>query len=334
MNSRQARITALAVYFAGPIFLWAHHAAAIGLEPIIFGGYTEVTGQLDHTSGSAAGYEEHFFGERVEVTRERDGVGYHAFAVAEDGRLKASSRADGGGFQNGSYASAHADWFDYFIITGNDATESFVSGSQYTPCGALWCEVPVYEERYIQDWATVVSHIDGTVAGRSPVGGASFSFTVLYEPASWCVYSCDTAEDFQLLADEERFVTGQSRVDVNTTFSTDFAFRYNTPFMITATLSTEAADGGLSDFANTGSFGLILPSGAQLESASGLLYGTPAPIPEPATYATLMVGLALLGLLSRASTGVGIPFRPPPAARSVIHPGSADGKVAPDVCSG
>ena len=98
-------------------------------------------------------------------------------------------------------------------------------------------------------------------------------------------------------------MTGRRSVSVDTVFETEFTFRYGTPFRIAAALTTTAANGGMADFGHTGTFGLTIPSGAQVVTASGVVYGPTAPIPEPSTWASLALGLVFVGLVrSRGRT--------------------------------
>jgi hypothetical protein len=237
---------------------------------------TNVSGSFTYSVGAASGQANESnasaTGERIELSLVRQGYGYDMFASAEGGFLKAYAESVDAGANGSSSASASATWTDYFLITGAPGS----AGMEAT--------------------ALVTASVDGMIAGRSTDGTASFSFTVTFDPANPCLASCGLSDTTQGLAQESRSVTGRRSVSVDTVFETEFTFRYGTPFRIAAALTTTAANGGMADFGHTGTFGLTIPSGAQVVTASGIVYGPTAPIPEPSTYAMLGVGLIGLSL--------------------------------------
>jgi hypothetical protein len=238
---------------------------------------TNVSGSFTYNVGAASGQANESdagaTGDRIELSLVRQGYGYDTFASAEGGLLKAYAESVDAGANGSSSASASATWTDYFLITGAPGS----AGMEAT--------------------ALLTSSVDGVIAGRSSDGTASFSFTVTFDPANPCLSSCGLSDTTQSLAKESRSVTGRRSVSVDTVFETEFTFRYGTPFRIAAALTTTAANGGMADFGHTGTFGLTIPSGAQVVTASGVVYGPTAPIPEPSTWASLGLGLLFVGLV-------------------------------------
>jgi hypothetical protein len=243
----------------------------LNFEPI---AGASLSGSLAYNIGGASGQvhesNANANGERIELSLVRQGYGYGTFASAEGGFLKAYAESTDAGAGGSSSASASATWTDYFLITGAPGS----AGMEAT--------------------ALVTASVDGMIAGRSTDGSASFSFSVTFDPANPCLSDCGLSDATQSLAQESQSVTGRRSVSVDTVFESEFTFRYGTAFRIKAELTTSAANGGLADFGHTGTFGLTLPAGAKVVTASGLIYGPTAPIPEPSTYA--MFGLGLVGV--------------------------------------
>ncbi|MEK8051896.1 PEP-CTERM sorting domain-containing protein [Ideonella sp. DXS22W] len=248
------------------------------------------SGSMSYNTGTASGNasesDSNATGELLQVNWARKGYGYDAFASAQNGLVKSYASAIDAGSQGSSSASSSATWTDYFMITGDDSTEY----TCYYYCGT----------NYKQATAVLSASIDGRLAGNNSSGSASFSFTVNYSPISGCSYwyGCGTAENNQSLVSESRSVSGRRAVTVNDQFESEFTFRYNTPFRITAMLNTSAGEGGLADFSHTGSFDLVLPEGATLVSASGLPYGQVSGVPEPESWLMLAAGLGMLGFMA------------------------------------
>jgi hypothetical protein len=239
---------------------------------------TSVSGSLAYSVGGATGQANESNasanGERIELGLVRQGYGYGTFASAEGGFLKAYAESIDAGGDGSSSASASASWTDYFLITGASGTEG------------------------LEATALVTASVDGSIAGRTTEGSASFSFSVTFDPANPCLSDCGLSDATQSLAQESRSVTGRRSVSVDTAFESEFTFRYGTAFRIKAELTTSAANGGLADFGHTGTFGLTLPAGAQVVTASGVIYGPTAPIPEPSTYAMMTAGVCSVLLLA------------------------------------
>lgn len=251
-----------------------------------------VSGSMSYNTGLASGNasesDSNATGQRLDADWQRKGYGYNAFASAVGGEVKAYAAAIRGGDAGSSSANAAASWTDYFVIAGDTATEYYYDGYYG------------YRYRYLQATAVLTAAVDGSIAGKSPSGTASFSFAVDYSPVESCYYyNCNTADIAQNLVTESKSVSGNRKTGVDNTYETEFTFRYNTPFKISSSLSTAAGQGGVADFSHTGSFGFVLPEGARLVSASGLNYGVAGVVPEPATWWLLAMGLGLIGSLAR-----------------------------------
>lgn len=95
----------------------------------------------------------------------------------------------------------------------------------------------------------------------------------------------------QWVVGESRQLSGPSRpIRFNTNVEADFRFRYDQPFRLTARFSANVYPGGDADISAAPSCLLDLPAGTVITSVSGI--GCIAAVPEPGTYASLMLGLA------------------------------------------
>lgn len=262
-----------------------------------------VSGSMSYDIGSASGNasesDSNSTGQRLDVDWQRKGYGFNAFASAVGGEVKSYAAAIKAGDTGSSSANATAVWTDYFVISGDSALEYYYD----YPYG--------YSYRYAEATAVLTAAVDGSIAGKKPGATASFSFSVDYSPVQtdnyyYCYYyynPCPTADYEQNLVTESKSISGNKKIGVDNTYETEFTFRYNTPFSISSTLLTDATDGGVADFSHTGSFGLVLPEGALLLSASGLnygaAYGAAGVVPEPGTWWLLAMGLGVIGSLAR-----------------------------------
>lgn len=75
-----------------------------------------------------------------------------------------------------------------------------------------------------------------------------------------------------------------------------FTYTSGVPFYLAAGLVTFAQQSGAADFLTTAQFGISAPAGGVLSTASGFTYAQA--VPEPGTWATLLAGLALVGVVA------------------------------------
>ncbi len=155
------------------------------------------------------------------------------------------------------------------------------------------------------------SSVEGRLAGSDvfspfyPQTDASVNFFAAYETQDcyWWYSNCNAADFDQTLASSTRAVAARSSVSMHDEMTTGFTFEYGQTFQLRARLTIDAWDGGEADFANTASFGLVLPKGAMITSALGYDYGmAAAPVPEPSAFAFTGAGMLVLALAARRRT--------------------------------
>lgn len=186
------------------------------------------------------------------------------YAQAGYGVLKASvdssyTGAPGGGFTSISTGSSLAQFSDTVTLGG-------LSGPQ---------EV------------TVVLHFEGALgAAGEETQGTSASMTV-----SLTVNGHNTALVADFFGDLPAPLASASGPALTATFALD----YGVPISLEALLQVSGTFGGFAHFGNTATLEFLVPEGTTILSGAGAEYlATTVAIPEPATYALLMLGLAAL----------------------------------------
>ena len=143
------------------------------------------------------------------------------------------------------------------------------------------------------DW-----HVDGTL---TPAGNPFPSATTSL------VLGVGGTGETDYFTDSTGLCVPSATCNFGTSFNKTGAFAFTIApgsFQISAFLQTEAFDGAIANFSNTGTFYLRLPGGVTYTSTSGVFLteatpifpGVPA-VPEPSSYALLLGGLGLLGLV-------------------------------------
>lgn len=198
-----------------------------------------------------------------------------------------------------TYGSAFAQ-ADYGVLKV-DATSTFVSfgigsflSESSSSGGAAWNDQISFLGGSGSGTANVVIHIDGSygVAGDTqPSTSAGMNFTFLFNGQMLSV-SMDT-------------VHGTSNVHGafdGETLTGSFAFDYGQLYGLSGALDAQGAFSGFSHFGNTVTLEFLLPEGASVLSVAGATYqvgGADTPIPEPATFSLLALGLAGLRFARR-----------------------------------
>lgn len=140
------------------------------------------------------------------------------------------------------------------------------------------------------DW-----HVDGTL---TPAGNPFPSATTSL------VLNVGGTGETDYFTDSTGLCLPSATCNIGTSFDKSGAFAFMIApgsLQVSAFLQTEAFDGAIADFSNTGRFYLRLPdrvtytstSGVFLTDAAPIFAGVPA-VPEPSSYALLLVGLGLL----------------------------------------
>lgn len=236
------------------------------------------SGNYSYSLGSKSGslsIGESDNGAFVSVTGAKNGYGFNANAEAAAGQLKAYAQTEYHPYGQAGYgyssASATASFTDFVTFLGGTG-----SGS-----------------------ASFSTLLNGSLTGGAD-GNAGYSLSVaLYDvfPSDWD--NTYYLGDSQQLAYDYRNISGRQRVTVNDLFESDFDFEYGKTYAIAAYLTVNVASGGIADFSHTASFAMAAAPGTTVASSAGINYGIPAAVPEPESYAMLLAGLGLIGLVAR-----------------------------------
>ena len=85
-------------------------------------------------------------------------------------------------------------------------------------------------------------------------------------------------------------------------FTAEIPFTYGTTFYIASYLGAEVLGNGTADFFGSARFGATAPGGAIVMGASGTSYALAVAVPEPASYALMIVGLFALAITMRSQS--------------------------------
>lgn len=155
--------------------------------------------------------------------------------------------------------------------------------------------------------ATLDSSFQGTLYSGTR-GYADFSLNISYASAKDCrsyYYDTDYCSDNTKVLVSERGSVGSDphttaiQSSIYKTAESSFTFQYGQAFALYTNLDVDAGNGGAASFnENLSAFKLAIPEGATLVSMSGQPFTDP--VPEPESYAMLLVGL---GLIARRRMG-------------------------------
>ena len=238
---------------------------------------SSVSGSMYYYSGTGSGnFSENDSspdGSTVALDLNRKGYGYHAEASAQTGHARARAETTwitGSGYSSSS-ASASSTWSDWFVISGGTGTAT----------------------------ASFASDLNGVLAS-STNASAGYSLNISYSTGAYCYWwynACGEADMDQSLFSQTSSLSGKGKSTLSQKVEGEFTFAYDKAFQLTATLTTNAANGGMVDL-TLESLGnsLKLPQGASLLSTSGMYIQA---VPEPETYGMMLAGLGLVCLTAR-----------------------------------
>lgn len=238
---------------------------------------SSASGSYDFTLGAKSGNlaisESDATGAPSLVTGNKNGYGFDAMAAVNDTALSAYASTAyhpaGNAGSGASGANAVASLTDFITFSGGAGMGS----------------------------ASLTALLTGTLTGNN-FGSAGYDLSIaLYDVTEQGTgYSLSNP---LMLAADTRNIAGRQLVTVNDSFVSDFDFEYGKTYGLVATFTAHAANGGVADFANTTSFALAAAPTVTLSSAAGINYGIAAAVSEPESYAMLLAGIGLMGLIAR-----------------------------------
>ncbi|MBT0959688.1 PEP-CTERM sorting domain-containing protein [Denitromonas iodatirespirans] len=234
------------------------------------------TGSYDFTLGAKSGNlstsESDATGAPSTVSGSKNGFGFDATAAVNETALSAYASTAyhpaGNAGSGSSSASAVASLTDFITFSGGAGMGS----------------------------ASLTALLTGTLTGNN-FGSAGYSLSIALYDVTDLGTSYSLSNPLMLAADT-RNIAGRQFVTVNDTFESDFDFEYGKTYGLVATFSALADNGGVADFSNTTSFAMAAAPNVRLESQAGIDYGIAA-VPEPQSYAMLLAGIGLMGLIAR-----------------------------------
>ncbi|MFV0662611.1 PEP-CTERM sorting domain-containing protein [Denitromonas sp.] len=230
-----------------------------------------VSGNYAVTQGSASSQleirESDTLGAPISASASKYGFGFNAHAQLDSTTLSAFAATTVADTTGSASAQASTRLTDFITFSGGSgmASASFstlltgtLTGNQ-TGTAGYQLDIALYD----------VSDVGGSISLSNPL---------------W-------------LATDTRSSSGRQMLTVNDTFTSSFDFEYGKQYGIVASFSVNATDGGVADFSNSTSFAMVAAPSVRLHSLAGVDYGITAAVPEPASYAMLLAGLGLMGLI-------------------------------------
>lgn len=265
MHSPPLTILAISFAIAAPS-AWA--LPTVEFTSTASGGYSYAQGpkssQLDMTESDT-------LGDLVSVAADKNGYGFEARAKLDNTALSAfagTTYPTTSGSSGTANALATASLTDFITFSGGSGMGT----------------------------ASLTALLTGTLTGTS-VGNAGYDLNIaLYDVTD--VNGSYSLSNPLLLAADTRSISGGQLVTVDDSFQSSFDFEYGKTYGIIASFSVNATNGGIADFSNTTSFAMAAAPSVSLHSIAGINYGIAAAVPEPESYAMLLAGLGLMGLIA------------------------------------
>jgi len=215
------------------------------------------------------------------------GVAY-GYANLKTGTLKAYAYSDGTpaivgyGGPFGGDADSYAELRDTVFLSFNSGYSSLYSGG-----------VPVQ----------ISLHLDGYTDTSRPFGLGAAAF--------YATFGYGTGTSIAATLGSIRYNSSNGADDTSGTFNflqvgNEFVGTIIVPpsrnyFDLTMSLYAHGSYGGVAEYSDTASIGLLLPAGVTFTSGSGVFLSErePAPLPEPGVWQSMIVGFGLIGALLR-----------------------------------
>ena len=242
-----------------------HARPSAELNSTVSGNYTVTQGatrsQLEISESDALGAP-------VSATASKYGVGFDAHAQLDNTALSAFAATTIAGATGSASAQALTRLTDFITFSGGSGMGT----------------------------ASLTALLTGTLTGNQ-TGTAGYQLDIALYDVSDIGGSVSLSNPLWLVTDT-RSSGGRQMLTVDDSFTSSFDFEYGKQYGIVASFSVNAADGGVADFSNTTSFAMAAAPSVRLHSLAGVDYGITAAVPEPASYAMLLAGLGLMGLIA------------------------------------